>query len=283
MKRTFIILGLILLVGLAAMCATPGSNQQSTGTQQQTDTSSQSSTSGTGEVLFNEKYTLNGTYYKSYTMPVTKGSKVKFSYETIDNETFDAYILNSVQHNYLSLYGLSNMKKNNQYLKFYSGTKSEFEYTFPLDGAYFFIIHNGNNFQVQYYSSAIITSGEKLQKYEYVIAQGTNTSFGKDGWRAYASTLQKGEVIHIYYSVRQNEYRNRFIKMYVLDTNGYNGWRKSPIDYSGKIYFDSTNDRERSYEQLKWTVPEKGTYYIVFWNRDSPESLGLDFKIYKQF
>ena len=283
MNNKFIVFGLIVLVALAAMCSTPGSNQQQTSTSQQTETTSSSESSSSGEVLYNEKYTLNGTYYQQYGMALTKGSKVRFSYETTDNETFEIFILNSTQHNYFSLYGLSNMRKNNQYLKFYSGTKSEFEYTFPEDGPYFFVIYNLNSFQVQYYFSAIISSGEKLDKYEYVIAKGTNVSYSKDGWRAYATTLQKGEVLNIYYSVRQNEYRNHFIKMYILDADGYTSWKKSPVDYSGKIYLDSTNDRERSYEQLKWTVPEKGIYYIVFWNRDSPESMGLDYKIYKQF
>ena len=281
MKKTFIIFGLIALVAVAAMCATPGSNQQQINTQQQTTSNSQSS--GTGEVLFNEKFTLNGNTYKYYPMPITKGSKVKFSYESTDNETFDVYVLNSTQHNYLSVYGISNMKKNNQYLKIYSGTKSEFEYTFTEDGLYYFIIHNTNNFQVQYYYSATLSSGEKLEKYEYIIAQGTNLSYSKDGSRVYVTYLQKGEIANIYYSVRQNEYRNLFIKMYVLDSDGYTSWKRSPVDYVGKIYFDSTNDRERSYEQLKFTAPEKGYYYFVFWNRDSPEILRLDFKIYKNF
>ena len=215
MNSKFIIFGLIALVAIAAMCATPGSNQQQTSTSQQTETTSSSESSSTGEVLFNEKYTLNGTYYKYYPMPLKKGTKVKFSYETVDNETFDVYILTSTQHNYLSVYGLSNMKKNNIYLKFYSGTKSEFEYTFLEDDIYYFILHNPNSFQVQYYSSAIISSGEKLDKYEYIIAKGTNVSYSKDGWKAYATNLQKGEVINIYYSVKQNEYKNRFIKIYI--------------------------------------------------------------------
>jgi len=69
--------------------------------------------------------------------------------------------------------------------------------------------------------------------------------------------------------------------MYVLDGTGFTSWAKSPYDYVGKIYVDSTNDRERSYEQLKWTATEKGYYYFVFWNRDSPETLKLDYKVYK--
>jgi len=71
--------------------------------------------------------------------------------------------------------------------------------------------------------------------------------------------------------------------MYILDSNGYKSFTLSPVDYTGKIYLNSTNERERDYEQLKWTVPEKGTYYIVFRNVDSPEGLRLDFKIYKQY
>ena len=283
MKKTFIIFGLIVLVAVAAMCATPGSNQQSTDTQQKTETSTQQETSGAGEVLFNEKFTLNGTNYKYYPMPVTKGSKVKFSYETIDKDNFDIYILTSTQHNYLSVYGISNTKKYSQYLRFYSGPESEFEYTFPEDGLYYFIVHNTNNFQVSYYYSAILSSGEKLEKYEYIVSQGNNLSYSRDGSKVYVTYLQKGETANIYYSVKQNEYRNLFIKMYVLDSDGYTSWKLSPVDYAGKIYLDSTNDRERSYEQLKFTAPEKGYYYFVFWNRDSPETLRLDFKIYKNF
>ncbi|MCC7572979.1 MAG: hypothetical protein KO464_06280 [Candidatus Methanofastidiosum sp.] len=282
MKKIFITFGLIALVAIAAMCATPGSNQQSTGTQQ-TEATTEPETSDTVEVLFNEKNSLNGNYYRTYLIPVSKGSKVKFSYESLDNETLDVYILNSTQHNYLSVYALSNMKKNNQYLRFYSGTKSEFEYTFPEDGVYYFMIHNINNFQIQYLYSAILNSGEKLDKYEYIIAQGNNVSYSKGGWRAYATNLQKGDVVNIYYSVRQNDYRNLFIRMYVLDSSGYKSFRLSPEDYSGKIYLNSTNERERSHEQLKWTVPEKGLYYIVFRNIDSPDSLRLDYKIYKQY
>ncbi len=289
MKKIFIIFGLIVLVALLPMCSIPGSNQQSTQTsttnQQQTETSSQQETSEAGEVLSNEKNSLNANSYRSYGIALTKGSKVKFSYETLDKDIFDVYILTSTQHNYLSMYGTSNTKKNNQYLRFYSGPESEFEYTFPNDGLYYFIIHNTNNFQVQYYYSAILSSGEKLGKgeYQYIIAEGSNVSIGKDGYRYYVTSLQKGEVVNIYYKVRQNEYRSLYARMYILDSNGYKSFTISPVDYSGKIYLNSTNERERDYEQLKWTVPEKGTYYIVFRNVDSPETLRFDYKIYKQY
>lgn len=287
MKKIFIIFGLIVLVALVPMCSTPGSTQQSTQTsttnQQQTETSSQQDTSGAGEVLSNEKNSLNGTYYRSYWMALTKGSKVKFSYETLDKDNFDVYILTSTQHNYLSMYGISSTKKYNQYLRFYSGPESEFEYTFPEDGLYYFIIHNANNFQVTYYYSAILSSGDILEKYQYVISEGSNVYYNKDSYRAYGTYLQKGEVVNIYYKVRQNEYRNLYARMYILDSNGYKSFTISPIDYSGKIYLNSTNERERDYEQLKWTAPEKGYYYIVFRNVDSPEGLRLDYKIYKQY
>jgi len=288
MKKIFIIFGLIVLVALLPMCSTPGSSQQSTQTStttQQTGTTSEPETSGAGEVLTNEKFTLNANLYKSYWMALTKGSKVKFSYETLDKDNFDVYILTSTQHNYMIMYGFSNTKKNNQYSRFYSGPESEFEYTFPNDGLYYFIIHNTNNFQVQYYYSAILSSGEKLGKgeYQYIIAQGSNVSIVKDDYKFYATSLQKGEVVNIYYKVRQNEYRNLYARMYVLDSSGYTSFKLSPVDYSGKIYLNSTNERERDYEQLKWTAPEKGIYYIVFRNVDSPETLRFDYKIYKQY
>jgi len=288
MKKIFIIFGLIILVALAPMCSTPGSSQQSTQTStttQQNDTTSEPETSGTGEVLSNEKNTLNANSYRTYSMALSKGSKVKFSYETIDKDNFDVYILTSTQHNYLTMYGISNTKKYTQYLRFYSGPESEFEYTFPEDGLYYFIIHNTNNFQVQYYYSAILSSGDKLGKgeYQYIIAEGSNVSISKDGYRSYGTSLQKGEVVDIYYKVRQNEYRNLYARMYVLDSSGYKSFTLSPVDYSGKIYLNSTNERERDYEQLKWTAPEKGVYYFVFRNVDSPETLRFDYKIYKQY
>lgn len=287
MKKIFIIFGLIVLVALLPMCSTPGSSQQSTQTstttQQQTETSSQQETSGAGEVLSNEKNSLNGTYYRSYWMALTKGSKVKFSYETLDKDNFDVYILTSTQHNYLSMYGISSTKKYNQYLRFYSGPESEFEYTFSEDGLYYFIIHNTNNFQVTYYYSAILSSGDILEKYQYIISEGSNVYYNKDSYRSYGTYLQKGEVVNIYYKVRQNEYRNLYARMYVLDSSGYKSFTLSPVDYSGKIYLNSTNERERDYEQLKWTTPEKGYYYFVFRNVDSPEGLRLDYKIYKQY
>jgi hypothetical protein len=284
MNKKFIVFGLIVLVAIAAMCAAPGSNQQQSGTQttqQQTETSSNSGSTSSGEVLFNEKYTLKPLYYLTNKIPVTKNTKVDISFESIDGDTLEMYIIDSTQHNYLIVYGLTNLIKYNNYMKAYSGKEATFQYTFPEDGLYYLLIYNINDFQTQFYYSGTIVSGEKLEKYEYIISQGTNTSYSKDGWRVYATYLQKGEKINIYYSVRQNEYRNLFIKMFVFDSNGYTSWKRSPVDYSGKIYFDSINDRERSYEQLTWTAPEKGYYYIVFWNRDSPESLRLDYKIYK--
>jgi len=283
MKNKIIILGLIALIAVASMCTTPGSNQQQTSTSQQTTNTEQQSSSTSGEVLFNEKNSLNGTYYRSYSMALTKGSKVKFSYETIDKDNLDIYILTSTQHNYLTMYSIASTKKNNQYLRFYSGPETEFEYTFSEDGLYYFIVHNANNYQVPYYYSAILSSGEKLDKYQYVISEGSNIYISKDGWRSYGTSLQKGEIINIYYKVKQNEYRNLYARMYILDSNGYKSFTLSPVDYTGKIYLNSTNERERDYEQLKWTVPEKGTYYIVFRNVDSPEGLRLDFKIYKQY
>jgi len=276
MKKLILIFGLIVLVGLAAMCATPSSNQQPVKTPSP-------ESSPVGEILVNEKNSLNGNSYRAYRMALAKGSKVKFSYETLDKDDFDVYIISSPQHNYLTFYGISNTKKNTQYLRFYSGPKSEFEFTFPGDGLYYFVVHNTNNFQAQYYYTAILSSGEKLSKYQYVISEGSNVSISKDGWRSYATSLQKGEVIHIYYKVRQNEYRNLFVIMYVLDSNGYKSFTISPADYSGKIHLNSTNERERDYEQLKWTAPEKGNYYIVFRNVDSPQALRFDYKIYKQY
>ncbi|KYC46258.1 MAG: emp24/gp25L/p24 family/GOLD [Candidatus Methanofastidiosum methylothiophilum] len=286
MKKILIIFGLIVLIALAPMCSTPGSSQQQTQTStttQQTSTTSGSETSSKEEVLTNEKNSLNANSYRYYALTLTKGSKVKFSYETLDKDNFDVYILTSTQHNYLVMNNISNTKKNNQYLRFYSGPKSEFEYTFPNDGLYYFIVHNTNNFQVQYYYSAILSSGEKLQKYQYIISEGTNVYFSKDGWRSYGTYLQKGEVVNIYYKVRQNDYRNLYARMYVLDSTGYKSFTLSPEDYSGKIYLNSTNERDRDYEQLKWTAPEKGYYYFVFRNVDSPEGLRLDYKIYKQY
>lgn len=283
MKKIIFSFGLIILMAFAAMCATPGSNQQqSTSTQQNTETQQQTTSSTSGEVLFNEKYTIKPLYYLYNAIPVTKGSVVTISFESIDNEKLDLYIMDSTQHNYLTVYGIANSKKYNKYLKYYSGTQTEFKYTFPEEGIYYLIIHNINDFQTQFYYSGIIDSGEKLEKYQYITDQGTNVSFSKDVWRAYTTYLQKGQVINIYYSVKQNEYRNLSIKIYVLDGNGYTSWKRSPVDYAGKIYFDSTNDAERSYEQVKWTAPEKGYYYFVFWNRDSPEALKLDFKIYEE-
>ncbi|HQQ49134.1 MAG TPA: hypothetical protein PLJ72_05670 [Methanofastidiosum sp.] len=287
MKNKIIILGLIALIAVASMCTTPGSNQQQTSTSQQTTNTEQQTSSSSGEVLFNEKNSLNANTYRAYGIALTKGSKVKFSYETLDKDNFDVYILTSTQHNYLIMNNnnLSITKNNNQYLRFYSGPESEFEYTFPNEGLYYFIIHNTNNFQVQYYYSAILSSGEKLGKgeYQYIIAEGSNVSIGKDGYRTYGTYLQKGEILNIYYKVRQNDYRNLYARMYILDSSGYKSFTLSPVDYTGKIYLNSTNERERDYEQLKWTAPEKGYYYFVFRNIDSPETLRFDYKIYKQY
>ncbi len=281
MKKTFIIFGLIVLVAVAAMCATPGSNQQQTNTQQQTQTTSDSQSSGTGEILFNEKYTVKANSYMWNRIPVTKGTKVDISFESTDNKNLDLYIMTDIQHNWVNVYGTKELQKPNNYLKFYSGTKSEFQYTFPEDGTYYLVFVNTTDLPREFYYSGTIVSGSKLEDIDYVICKGTGLSFGKEKYGSCVTYMQKGETINIYYSVQQNEYRNRFIKMYVLDGTGFTSWTKSPFDYVGKIYVDSTNDRERSYEQLKWTAPEKGYYYFVFWNRDSPETLKLDYKVYK--
>ncbi|HOG73850.1 MAG TPA: emp24/gp25L/p24 family protein [Methanofastidiosum sp.] len=281
MKNKIIILGLITLIAVASMCTTPGSNQQQTSTSQQTTNTEQQTSSTSGEVLFNEKYTIKNLNYLYNIIPVTKGSIVTLSFESIDDEILDIYLLDSTQLNYTTAYGIANTKKNNRYLKYYSGVQSEFKYTFPEDGAYYFVIHNIHDYQTQFYYSGVLESGEKLQKYQFVTDQGTNVYHSRDGWRSYTTYLQKGETINVYYSVKQNEYRNLFIKIYVLDNNGFTSWKRSPVDYSGKIYFDSTNERDRSFEQFKFTAPEKGYYNFVFWNRDSPEGLRLDFKIYK--
>jgi hypothetical protein len=275
MNNKLIVFGLIALVAIAAMCTTPGSNQQ------QTQTTSNSQSSVTGEVLFNEKYTVKANSYMWNRMPLTKGTKVNITFETTDDKNLDMYIMTDIQYNWIYVYGTKELQKPNNYLKFYSGTKTDFQYTFLEDGTYYLVFVNTTEFPREFYYSGTIVSGSKLEDFDYVICKGTGLSFGREKYGSCVTYLQEGEKINIYYSVQQNEYRNRFIKMYVLDSNGFKSWTKSPYDYTGKIYFDSTNDRERSYEQFQWTAPEKGYYYFVFWNRDSPETLKLDYKVYK--
>ena len=65
MKKSILIFGLIVLVGLAAMCATPGSNQQPVKTPSPEP-------SPVGEILVNEKNSLNGNSYRAYRMALTK-------------------------------------------------------------------------------------------------------------------------------------------------------------------------------------------------------------------
>ena len=283
MKKTFIIFGLITLVALAAMCSTPGSNQQSTGTQQ-------TNTQTSGQVIANEKGTISSLTYWWQKLPVTKGSKINITFESTDNNNLDFYILNNQQHNLLYIYGTDNLKQPNSYMKFYSGRKTEFQYTFPEDGLYYLIFNNTLTAPREFYYTVTLLSGEILDEYDYVICEGYDITIKKpevnapsyvEYYRYCITYLEEGEVVNIYFSVKQNEYRNLFVKLYVLDDKGYVSWVKSPYDYAGKVYFDKVNERERSYEQLSWTVPKTGYYYFVFWNQNSPENLKFDYKVYK--
>lgn len=283
MNKSFIIFGLIALVAIAAMCATPGSNQKSTGTQQ-------TNTQTSGQVIANEKGSIGSLNYWWQKIPVTKGTKINITFESTDNNNLDFYILNNQQHNLLYVYGTDNLKQPSNYMKFYSGRKTEFQYTFPEDGLYYLIFNNTITAPREFYYTVTLLSGEILDDYDYVICEGYNITIKKpeinspsyvEYYRYCITYLEEGEVVNIYFSVKQNEYRNLFVKLYVLDDKGYVSWAKSPYDYAGKVYFDKVNERERSYEQLSWTVPKTGYYYFVFWNQNSPENLKFDFKVYK--
>lgn len=278
MKKTLIIFGLIALVTVAAMCSTPGSNQQSTNTQ----TSNQ--------VLANEKGNIDSLGYWWQKLPVAKGSKIKITFESTDNNNLDFYILNNQQHNLFYVYGTDNLKQPSSYMKFYSGRKTEFQYTFPEDGLYYLIFNNTLTAPREFYYTVTLVSGEILEEYDYVICEGYNVTIKKpeinvpsyvEYYKYCITYLEEGEVVNIYFSVKQNEYRNLFVKLYVLDDKGYVSWAKSPYDYAGKIFFDKVNESERSYEQVSWTVPKTGYYYFIFWNQNSPENLKFDFKVYK--
>jgi hypothetical protein len=278
MKKIFITFGLIALVAVVAMCSTPGSNQQSTNTE----TSNQ--------VLANEKGNMDSLGYWWQKLPVAKGSKIKITFESTDNNNLDFYILNNQQHNLFYVYGTDNLKQPSSYMKFYSGRKTEFQYTFPEDGLYYLIFNNTLTAPREFYYTVTLVSGEILEEYDYVICEGYNVTIKKpeinvpsyvEYYRYCITYLEEGEVVNIYFSVKQNEYKNLFVKLYVLDDKGYVSWAKSPYDYVGKIFFDKVNESERSYEQVSWTVPKTGYYYFVFWNQNSPDNLKFDFKVYK--
>lgn len=269
---------MIALVATAAMCSSPNSNQQKTDTQ------------NSAQVIANEKGSIDSLSYWWQKLPVAKGTKINITFESTDDNNLDFYILNNPQHNLLYVYGNDNLKQPNSYMKFYSGRKTEFQYTFPEDGLYYLIFNNTLNTPREFYYSVDLLSGSMLEDYDYVICEGKNVTIKKpeinvpsyvEYYRYCITYLEEGEVVNIYFSVKQNEYKNLFVKLYVLDDKGYTSWAKYPYDYVGKVFFDKINESERSYEQVSWTVPKTGYYYFVFWNQNSPENLKFDFKVYK--
>jgi hypothetical protein len=278
MKKIIFSFGLIVLVSIAAMCAGPGSDQK------QTNTETQANTIGGQTVdLTPEKYWFQE-------IPVTKGSKVKISYETLDSKSIDIYLMSSSQYNYFEVYGLEDKDNPVQYLKTYSGNKSEFQYTFPEDGLYFLVFNSDLPTNRQFTYNLTLLSGSELEDYDFVICEGYDVTIKKpevtasdyyEYYRYCISYLEEGEVVNIYFSVQQNEYKNLFVKVYILDSKGYKSWVKSQYNYEGKIYFNTVNEAERSYEKVSWTVPKSDYYYIIFWNQNSPDKLKFDFKVYK--
>lgn len=280
MKKIIFSFGLIILIALAAMCSTPGSNQKQTETQTQTP----------GNVISNEIAEIPSLSYWWVKVPVTKGTKINIAYETYDSKTIDLYIIDNEQHNSLYVFGNNDSKHPIEYKKFYSGAKTNFQYTFSQDGLYFLIFNNTLTAPRQVEYTVTLLSGSLLEDYDYVICEGQNVTIKKPEVTAqnyyeyyqYCLTyLEEGEVVNVYFSVHQNEYRNLFVKLYILDDKGYNSWAKSPYDYEGKVYFDKVNERDRSYEQVSWTVTKTGYYYFVFWNQGSPYDLKFDYRVYK--